>query len=225
MPKAKSFPENWPTSLPYLSNAILAPDIPKDILTTTALTSPSIEPNVAIINPPVVPYTNIRITPINDPAHPAHGQCGLYTTQVHPPDSFICLYLGYVHATKPDDQIKEDSTLPQEPKSDYDLSLDRDLGLAIDAANMGNEARFINDYRGIADRPNSEFRDVIMKHKGGKRERGVGVFVKGAKKVKKGKAKKEDEAGIGKGQEILVSYGRGFWSARRMEAAAEGDVG
>ena len=86
---------------------------------------------------------------------------------------------------------------------------------------MGNEARFINDYRGIADQPNAEFRDVIVKGQGGKKERGVGVFVKAAKKNKKGKLRKEDEVGIKKGEEILVSYGRGFWSARRAEAEAE----
>ncbi|RMD40560.1 hypothetical protein DV735_g4570, partial [Chaetothyriales sp. CBS 134920] len=94
---------------------------------------------------------------------------------------------------------------------------------------MGNEARFINDYRGVADRPNAEFRDVIVLHNGGnkggsgkKKERGVGVFVKKASKSKASKRKQgskreDDDVGIRKGEEILVSYGRGFWSARRVE--------
>lgn len=220
MPKARVGPENWPSGLPYLSAPILSPNIPKDILSTTALSSPSLETNVVTISAPETPYSNIRITPIYDSAHPAYGQSGLHTTRAHLPDTFICLYLGLVHNTA----IISSAADNAGPKSDYDLSLDRDLGLAIDADKMGNEARFINDYRGIADRPNAEFRDVIIKLQGGKRERGVGVFVKTAKKAKKGKMKKDDEIGIPKGQEILLSYGRGFWSARRAEAEADADA-
>ena len=102
---------------------------------------------------------------------------------------------------------------------------------------MGNEARFINDYRGITSRPNAEFRDVFVIRNGVK-ERGVGVFVKAAKEVKgkkgsgngngKGKGegkvgKKAEMSGIAKGEEVLVSYGRGFWCFRREEM--EGGVG
>ena len=223
MPKSRIGPENWPSSIPYLSAPVLSRDVPKDILSTQALSSTSLEPSTVTIGTPETPYSNIRITAISDPSHPACGQYGLFTTRVHFPDSFICLYLGLVHSTAADSTAK----LPHEadhPKSDYDLSLDRDLGLAVDAANMGNEARFINDYRGIADRPNAEFRDVIIKVKGGKKERGVGVFVKAAKKDKKGKTRKDSEVGIMKGTEILVSYGRGFWSARRTESETPDDA-
>lgn len=170
------------------------------------------------IGTPETPYSNIRINPISEQSHPAFGQYGLFATRTHAPDSFICLYLGLVHCTAADSSTVQHVNEEHQPKSDYDLSLDRDLGLAVDAANMGNEARFINDYRGVADRPNAEFRDVIVKAKGGKKERGVGVFAKAAKKGKKGKPRKEDEVGIIKGTEILVSYGRGFWSARRIES-------
>lgn len=221
MPKLKTSPDNWPATIPYLSARILSPNVPKDILSTQALTSPSLEPSTETVASPATPYSNIHIVPISDPSHPAHGQCGLFTTRIHPPDSFICLYLGLVHSTTEDSSSTQPATPEHQPKSDYDLSLDRDLGLAVDADKMGNESRFINDYRGIADRPNAEFRDVIIKLKGGKKERGVGVFVKAAKKGKKGKAKKEDEVGIRKGEEILVSYGRGFWSARRAETEAD----
>ncbi|KAJ4293951.1 hypothetical protein N0V88_005465 [Collariella sp. IMI 366227] len=47
----------------------------------------------------------------------------------------------------------------------YDLWLDRDGDLAVDAARMGNEARFVNDYRGVPGRngkkANAEFKPVI----------------------------------------------------------------
>lgn len=92
--------------------------------------------------------------------------------------------------------------------SNYDLSLDRDLAVGIDADKMGNEARFINDYRGVGERPNAEFREV-WDDRG--KERGIGVFVLPERKDggKKGKG------GIKKGEEVLVSYGKGFWGARR----------
>ena len=221
MPKARGCPDNWPASIPYLSYPILAPDLPRTILSTQALTSPTLEPNAATIPNPQTPYANIRITAIEEAAHPAYQQFGLFATRVHLPDTFICLYLGMVYSTASESIVSTDTAdSTSHPKSDYDLSLDRDLGLAVDAATMGNEARFINDYRGIADRPNAEFRDVIVKAKDGKKERGVGVFVKAMKKAKKRKSKKEDGIGIRKGEEIVVSYGRGFWSARRTEAEA-----
>lgn len=151
------------------------------------------------------------------------------------------MYLGFVHGTLPtasadhDDKAVEVVASATEPKSDYDLSLDREMGLAIDADKMGNEGRFVNDYRGVRDRPNAEFRDVLVKMtgmgKGRGVERGVGVFVKMAK-VGKGKGFGRGgrgggggggEEGIKKGEEILVSYGRGFWSSRRIEAEAEAE--
>ena len=109
---------------------------------------------------------------------------------------------------------------PTDPhaESDYDLSLDRESGLAIDAAEMGNEARFINDYRGVpaagvgeerGERrrkgPNAEFRVYWDERGGGAGERGMGVWVVGGGR------------GIRKGEEILVSYGKGFWGEREAE--------
>lgn len=103
-------------------------------------------------------------------------------------------------------------TLPTDPHgdSDYDLSLDREHGIGIDASRKGNEARFINDYRGIAERPNVEFMEIWDGRSG---ERGMGVFVLGEGKA--GKVGKGRFRGVKKGEEILVSYGRGFWGARK----------
>jgi hypothetical protein len=143
------------------------------------------------------PYTNVRITKISSTTHPANGQHGLFANQSLPPGSFILPYLGYVH-----DQSDTDEA------SDYDLSLDRDFGVGVDASKMGNEARFINDYRGVADAPSAEFRDIFVDIGRGKVEKRIGVFVLSA--GKSGKRAK----GIPKGQEILASYGKGFWAAR-----------
>jgi hypothetical protein len=87
--------------------------------------------------------------------------------------------------------------------------LDRDLGIGVDASIMGNEARFINDFRGVSAAPNAEFRDIMVNTSNNRAEKRVGVFVLSA--GKSGKRAK----GINRGQEILVSYGKGFWAQRQ----------
>lgn len=80
---------------------------------------------------------------------------------------------------------------------------------------MGNEARFVNDYRGVpgTGRPNAEFCEVWDVRRG---EKGMAVFVLPAGKKDQGKG-----SGIAKGQEILVSYGKGFWGKRKEETGLE----
>jgi hypothetical protein len=147
------------------------------------------------------PSQRVRIKPIDNASHPAHGQRGLFAAHNLLPDTFILTYLGYVHGA-----------VDTDPSSDYDLRLNADLGIAVDASRMGNEARFINDYRGVsATGPNAEFRDVLVDFGNGTLETCIGVFVLGAGKLKSGKRAK----GIAKGDEILVSYGKGFWNERK----------
>jgi hypothetical protein len=146
----------------------------------------------------------VNIVPITNPSHPACGQYGLFAAQNLLPDTFIISYIGFVHAAQEND-----------PNSDYDLSLDRDLGVGIDATKMGNEARMINDYRGVRDKgPNAEFRDAWFIAQG-RIEKRIAVYVLSA-----GKSGKRAR-GIAKGEEILVSYGKGFWNERN----ATGDSG
>lgn len=95
------------------------------------------------------------------------------------------------------------------------MSLDREHGIGIDADKRGNEARFINDYRGITEKPNVEFKEIWDERK---KERGMGVWV--LPEGKSGKMK-----GIRKGEEILVSYGRGFWGARQAVEIEDGNDG
>lgn len=119
-------------------------------------------------------------------------------------------YLGEIHAAVVRRGEHEEEKDPH-ANSDYDLSLDREMGIGIDADRKGNEARFINDYRGIAEKPNAEFRELWDEKSG---ERGMGVWVLPEGRSGKGK-------GIRKGEEILVSYGRGFWGARSREEGGE----
>jgi hypothetical protein len=90
------------------------------------------------------------------------------------------------------------------------------VNVGIDAEKMGNEARFINDYRGVPislpgvrstsakthtiltrPRPNAFFREVWIE----------GMLCMGVWSEKEG---------IRKGEEIVLSYGKGWWSARNQ---------
>ncbi|KAJ4992537.1 SET domain-containing protein [Stagonosporopsis vannaccii] len=193
-------PKNWPEGTKYLRAPSYSKKLTKDKLNTLLFSRASLLSQDPIITTRG-PYENVRIAPISSTSHPAHGQYGLFATQHLPPNTFILPYLGYVH-----DQSDLDET------SDYDLSLDRDLGVGVDASKMGNEARFINDYRGISTGPNAEFRDVLVDVGFGILEKRMGIFVLSA--GKSGKRAK----GIGRGEEVLLSYGKGFWAGRQSTA-------
>jgi hypothetical protein len=200
MPASKSsatVPKGWPSNIVYLHSPVLSKKLSADMISRLSTVRSDLQPDTQVWKTNG-PHSNVRITAVADVAHPAHGQHALYATQHLPPDTFILPYLGYVH-----DQTDIDQA------SDYDLSLDRELGIGVDAFRMGNEARFINDYRGVFAVPNAEFRDILVDVGAGRVEKRVGVFVLSA--GKSGKRAK----GIGRGQEILVSYGKGFWSERQ----------
>ncbi|KXL45802.1 hypothetical protein M433DRAFT_239288 [Acidomyces richmondensis BFW] len=208
-------PENWPKDIKYLTDHTYSAAITTDqraaLSRTTAetLTWVKIPPSQILSPSPLV-----RISIIEDENHPAHGQRGLFAARHLEPETFICLYLGHVHTNSLSDT---------DPHSDYDLAFDRELSLSVDAARSGNESRCANDYRGIAERANAEFRDCFVqvsskKRTGGvKWERRVGIFVLSAGKAGKRKM------GIAEGDEILVSYGKGYWEARRTVAGFRKD--
>ena len=197
-------PVNWPLEIEYLRQPQVSPAVP--VATLKLLNKPTAttasHARLALTSIPF-PNPRVRITPVSDPSHPANGQFGLFALKHLTPDTFILPYIGRLHSDTSEDT---DAT------SNYDISLDRELGLALDAAKSGNEARFVNDYRGIADRQNAEFRDCWIQIAPGKWERWIGIFVLSAGKAGKRKA------GIRPGEEILVSYGKGFWQERKTEA-------
>ena len=80
----------------------------------------------------------------------AMGQFGLFAAKKIPSRTYLLDYLGQIHC---DDR----------PSSDYDLSLYRSsdglISVGVDASAMGNEGRFVNDYRGILAKPNAQFEE------------------------------------------------------------------
>ena len=190
---ATSKPKNWPPCLRYVS----APSHDKDVIATHQEALKTQAPSIPIVptSATSLPCPLVKIQAITTATHPACGQCGLFATRDLRPATFIVPYLGRTHTSSTTD-----------PKSDYDLWLDREADIAVDASLQGNEARFVNDYRGVKDKPNAEF-GVGWSEKWG--ELVVGFWVLGKAGEKKG--------AIRKGEEILVSYGKGFWGGRREE--------
>ncbi|KAI5807988.1 hypothetical protein DFH27DRAFT_290677 [Peziza echinospora] len=182
--RGSQLPTNWPASVTYLIRPVYS--------ATTRL------PGTAL-PPASVPSLYVKIRAITDPTHPAYPQCGLFATQNLQPGQWVLDYLGYVHS--PDEADGE---------SDYDLSLgDRELGWGVDARWMGNEGRFVNDYRGVSGREGKGANVVFSERWVGEntkkegRERRLCVMVAGGGKIRKG-------------EELLISYGKGFWKERGL---------
>ncbi|KAK3292520.1 uncharacterized protein B0H64DRAFT_328010 [Chaetomium fimeti] len=230
-PTATPLPINWPPHIPYLATPSYSPHLTPAHL--RALGTRPADPSDPLPEIPrdlkPGPCPSVRITPITDPTHPAHGQAGLFATRELAPGTLILPYLGEVHVgTAPFGRPPNASGSSSDHDgydyagSDYDLWLDRDADLAVDAARAGNEARFVNDYRGVPGRAgrkaNAEFRVVWDGRRG---ERCMAVFVLPAGKRATGRAR---VVGVARGEEVLVSYGRGFWQGRREEeAGGDGD--
>lgn len=207
-PMAKdAIPRNWPATIPYLLQPMHSPVLTKDQRQALKNRAPDLAAEIPL-NYPRGPSALVRILPIEDASHPAYKQAGLFAARTILPGSLIVPYYGIVH---PSTSSHEAEGSREHEKSDYDLWLDRDANVAVDAEKAGNEARFVNDYRGASARPNAEFRECWDRRTG---EKGMGVFALPAGKanVKKG------GSGIRKGEEILVSYGKGFWEQRRLES-------
>lgn len=198
-----SAPKNWPESIVYLTTPAYSPRLTKAQVQAIRIKDANLPEIPRDLKPGPCPL--VKITPISDSQHPAYGQAGLCTTRALPPGRLIMPYLGELHP----------SSASSHSQSDYDLWLSRTADVAVDAARMGNEARFVNDYRGVPgqSRPNAEFREVWDARRG---EMTMAVFVlpAGKKVTAKGGS---GGAGIAKGEEILVSYGKGFWEKRKEE--------
>jgi hypothetical protein len=216
-------PSNWPSSVIYTARPILSPHFPPDQLqyinrlaTTPTHTIRSLPPLPLCKHPKDL----VRIKLITQPEHPANGQNGLFAVRKVEGGCKVIDYVGVIHSRTLSATASSSSSANHDPheESDYDLSLIRCMSvppptpsttnpkpepvlvdIGIDAAKHGNAARMINDYRGIAPKPNCEFRQVWDAQSGWAR---MEVWtIAGA-------------GGLRKGEEVLVSYGKGFWAAR-----------
>lgn len=170
-------------------------------LSMDALKPCSISPQAAAKSRAVIPtnYMNFKyknkmvsIRRITDSSHPAYGQHGLFANRKIAANSWIIDYVGLV-----------ESAANESKTSDYIIHF---VGsLSCDAEHIGNEARFINDCRNINDQgPNVKFVNY-QRDKAQNSPLRLGVF--------------SCSKPIRKGQELLVSYGKGFWKARSKDGS------
>lgn len=197
-------PSSWPPGLEYLKASRFHCSVTAELRQYISSGTPSVPSKGNTRS-----NSWVVIHKITSTAHPAFGQYGLFASKKIPPKTCILEYTGEIHC---DDRLD----------SDYDLSLYRTnegMSVGIDASQAGNEvcimrqqhlsllalfnlakARFINDYRGIRQKPNALFVDE-------RNDRGVLCMTiwSSGKSIKKG-------------EEISVSYGKSWWNARMSES-------
>lgn len=156
----------------------------------------------------VAPYAAIEavaVRRVTSKEHPACGQHGLFAAQYIPPRTHVLDYVGFVT-----DETRCSTT------SDFIMRLDGPL--SVDAERCGNQARFINDFRGVAAKPNVE---LVL---GSERPPTMQVCfccltssIVGSRLTVFGATLQVWTAaeGVAAGTELLLSYGKGFWEARR----------
>ncbi|TFY65272.1 hypothetical protein EVG20_g5656 [Dentipellis fragilis] len=184
-------PKNWPSDVHFINSQRFHSSV-----TTTArafVQGPQTKTHEAdtLARAPSL----VVIRRITEPSHPACGQYGLFASKKIPPRTHLIDYLGEVHC---DDR----------PHSDYDISLHRfqdGVNIGSDANTMGNDARFVNDYRGVRHKPNVEFRD--RRTQSGELRMSVWSLTEPVKK----------------GEELVVSYGKAWWQARLASSDPEED--
>ncbi|THH12932.1 hypothetical protein EW146_g7229 [Bondarzewia mesenterica] len=187
MPSQLKRPKHWPAHIHYIQSQVYHGSVPADVLSfVRGVPSKPIRP----VDKPGNTSTTFTVQLISHSTHPACGQYGLFASKKIPPRTPIVDYLGEVHCD-------------ERPDSDYDISLYRfqdGVSVGSDASRMGNEARFVNDYRGIRAKPNAEFRDG--RKASGELRMSVWSLTEPIKK----------------GDEILVSYGKAWWGSRTSES-------
>ncbi|KAJ3254348.1 hypothetical protein HK103_007230 [Boothiomyces macroporosus] len=172
-----ALPKNWPKEIRYLNSNEWKQ--PPALYTSPSATDKDILSYDANITGPC---KLVRITRITDESHPAFPAYGLYSTAVIPAKTLILNYIGVVESEQEASQT-----------SDYILHFDKEF--SVDAEFAGNEGRFVNDFRGIGEKPNVKFE--LYKNKKGQVNMGIWSIAK-----------------IPKGTELLVTYGKGFWQQR-----------
>lgn len=155
--------------------------------------------------------------------HPSAGSFGLFAAEDIPYNTFIRPYLGVLHRKADadfhstydlslchDPRLAESSSGPEAVADRLQaVSLDETqeeqdpTALYLDSRYWGNESRFVNDYRGIAERPNVEFRSFIQHDPASSDEPSdeSARFQMGLFSIRP----------IRKGQELVINYGKSYW--------------
>ena len=132
------------------------------------------------------PGTRTFSAVVTEAHHPARGQFGLFAAHNLACGAWVIDYVGAVALGENEDK-----------KSDYVCDFGEQSELALDAKSVGNEGRFVNDYRNTGHLPNVEFR--LRRDRRGELRQGIFVCSK---------------QGVRQGEELLISYGKSYWRPR-----------
>jgi len=125
----------------------------------------------------------VEIQKITDPAHPVCGECGLFAKATLLQGAVIGEYTGTVKLT--------DSKASGYASILFD---DENIKVDVEGAQVGNEFRFVNDYRGTpAGKPNVKFSSSVVNQE-------YHIFVVTINKINCGK-------------ELLADYGSTYWAS------------
>ncbi|KAJ3237309.1 hypothetical protein HDU81_009645 [Chytriomyces hyalinus] len=226
-------PRNWPSNITFASDYIISPDLGIDALPPVS-PAQQLKHKFPTLHPKPYAAPLAQIAKITDPKHPAYTQNGLFSLRDIPCNTHIVDYIGLV--------ISADSAVVQ--VSDYVLDFGgggtgcsilaqdgvTEIRLAVDGQMIGNEGRMVNDARGVPcnafeqfdrrskkavkkpqnpefahfaskSKPNVEFRSYVSSKNG---EMRMGFFCC-------------SPSGIRAGQELLISYGKGYWLSRGVD--------
>jgi len=185
--KSQEIPENWPLGVRFVSGLNWKPN--RRYYRRTHRLSAQMQQKIReelgyqYIMPDVI------IKKITDISHPCYNEYGLFAKRNIPKYTYIGTYGGVV--------IKSVSAVMH--SFDYFVQFPEKTECFIDAKYEGNEARFINDYRGTGKDDNVVFMPARAKQVG---EVFIAVVA---------------VADIVEGEEILVDYGTAYWDAKRSQ--------
>lgn len=177
---------SWPADVTYSNDYLWDARVPAEL-------AAKYQPASGVRRRPRAPCPRTYGAAITDAAHPAAGQFGLFAACALAHGAWVLDYVGAVSLGEHEDRT-----------SDYVCDFGEQSELALDAAKVGNEARFVNDYRNTGRRANVEFR----LRRDGRGELRQGVFV----------CAKE---GVHPHEELLISYGKSFWRSRLSTSLEE----
>uniref|UniRef100_A0A6T1X7G2 SET domain-containing protein n=1 Tax=Eutreptiella gymnastica TaxID=73025 RepID=A0A6T1X7G2_9EUGL len=127
-------------------------------------------------------YPRVDLRLILDPDHPVYQGFSAFALQDIGPNEMIMSYTGVIYADR--------RKMQYEHRDDRARYIVRAKDYLVDATPGGNEGRFVNDFRGVADEANAEFLSD------GRCRFSLNVW---------------SNRPIKKGTEILVDYGATYW--------------
>lgn len=166
-------PKNWPTDVAYRSSLVYSDleDIERNQEDTT--------------------IPGIQIEPIQDVSHPCFGELAVFATKDFAKEHTFGPYAG--------DVIPVQALNDSHGRGKYHMKFGVDDEFMVDAENVGNELRFVNDFRDVpgVSAPNVQF---IMR-----REPMTGTLMIVLIAIKE----------VLKGNELLCDYGKAYWEHKQ----------